>query len=68
MTADLEPVHLAGQPHGVPHVDHEVLGPGHEAGHRDDGGPGPLPLLGLCLVTHVVIEQRVTRAVRAAWN
>ena len=66
MTADLEPVHLAGQPHCVAHVDHEVLGPGHEAGHRDDGGPGLLPLLGPRLVAHVVIEQRVTRAVRAA--
>ena len=63
---DLQPVHLAGQPHCVPGIDHKLLGPGHKAGDRNDGGPGLLPLPGLRLVTHVVIQQRVTRAVRAA--
>ena len=61
LQADLEPVHLAGQPHCVPLIDHEVLGPGHEAG--DAGGPRPRPRPGPGLVTHVVIQQAVPGAV-----
>ena len=57
----LQPVHQAGQPHGVALVDQQGLGCGAECG-RDDLLPG-LPRPGPGLVTHIVVQLPVGLAV-----